>query len=135
MQIATKEFLNEIEAIAEKRKQEILNAPDALEIKGTKYYVSNDGDDKNDGLSEITPWRTLDRVNAAELKEGDGVLFNRGDLFRGKVYARAGVSYGAYGKGDKPKFYTWDYDLADPSLWELYDAEHHIWKLKNFRKE
>jgi len=129
MEKATKMLLNEIEALVEKRKQEILNAPDCLEIKGIVYYVSNSGCDENDGLSPEKPWATLKKVSEAELKEGDGVLFCRGDLFRGNVIAKDGVTYGAYGKGDKPKFYGWDKDLADPDLWTLYDAEHHIWKM------
>ena len=32
---------------------------------GTAYYVSNQGDDRNDGLSPETAWATLDRVNQA----------------------------------------------------------------------
>ena len=126
---ATKEYLNEIEAISEKLKQEILNAPDCLEIKGTTYYVSNDGCDDNDGLSAETPWKTLVKASEADLKEGDGVLFRRGDLFRGKVATKPGVSYGAYGVGEKPKLYGSDKNLADPALWTLWDADHHIWKL------
>lgn len=127
---ATKKFLNELEAICEKRKQEILSAPDALNVKGTTYYVSADGDDTNDGLSENTPWCSLEKASAAALNPGDGVRFRRGDLFRGNLKAKNGVSYGAYGAGDKPKFYSSKLVLADPALWELYDAERCIWKLK-----
>ena len=124
-----KVFLQEIDALAEKRRQEILNSADELVITGTKYYVSNNGDDANDGLTPETAWKTLDKVSSAELSEGDGVLFNRGDLFRGAVRTKAGVAYGAYGAGEKPKFYGWNRDLADPALWTLADAEHNIWKL------
>ncbi|MBR6766839.1 MAG: hypothetical protein IKM02_02695, partial [Clostridia bacterium] len=69
------------------------------------------------------------KVSSAVLQAGDGVLFRRGDLFRGAVHAQAGVSYGAYGTGAKPRLYGWDKDLADPSLWTLYDETHHIWKM------
>lgn len=61
---------------------------------------------------------------------GDGVKFKRGDLFRGYVATKSGVTYCAYGNGDKPKFYGWDKSLADESLWEIYDQKHNIWKLK-----
>ena len=57
------------------------------------------------------------------------MLFHRGDLFRGAVHAQEGVSYGAYGTGAKPRLYGWDKDLADPSLWTLYDEAHSIWKM------
>lgn len=128
MEKATKEFLKQNDALFEERKQAILQAEDHLKISGTAYYVSNEGLDTNDGKSPATAWKTLDRVSAAYLNPGDGVFFRRGDLFRGKVMAKEGVSYGAYGTGEKPKLYGSQCSLADPALWELYDAEHHIWR-------
>ena len=129
MNKATKDFLNEIDALAEARRTAILNAPDKITVKGKTYYVSAAGNDENDGLTPESAWRSLDKVTHAKLSAGDGVLFRRGDLFRGIVYAQAGVTYAAYGEGEKPRFYGWDRSLADPALWTLYDAEHHIWKL------
>lgn len=129
--IATKEILQQFEDLAARRAAEIRNAPDATSITGTTYYVSNAGNDQNDGRTPETPWATLGRVSEAELAPGDGVLFCRGDLFRGMVKTKPGVTYGAYGEGEKPRLYGWDYDLADPALWEEVDAAHHIWKMKN----
>ena len=126
-----KNIINEMDALAEKRRNEILNTPDTITVKGTKYYVANDGNDENDGLSPDTAWKTLQRVSDADLNAGDGVLFKRGDLFRGKVMTKSGVTYCAYGEGEKPKLYGWDYGLADEKLWELADKEHNIWKMKN----
>ena len=54
---ATKEILNSYNDLFERRKQEILNTKDSLKITGTAYYVSNSGDDNNDGKSENTPLR------------------------------------------------------------------------------
>ncbi len=119
-----------IEEKSEQLKTKILNAEDEIEIGGTTYYVSNRGDDSADGKTPETAWKTLKRVSEAELCEGDGVRFCRGDVFRGFVVTKRGVTYCAYGKGDKPKFYGWDKSLADESLWELFDKEHNIWKLK-----
>lgn len=123
-------YLIEMETLAEKRKNEIRNTSDSLNITGVKYYVSETGDDGNDGLTPERPWKSLDRVSAAELKRGDGVLFKRGDLFRGSVATKPGVSYGAYGTGDKPKLYGWKKDLADSDLWVCVDELNHIWKMK-----
>lgn len=128
--IATNEILQKYEALAEQRKAEIRNAPDATCIKGATYYVSNVGDDANDGRTPATAWATLGRISEAELAPGDGVLLCRGDLFRGMIKTKPGVTYGAYGKGEKPRLYGWDFDLADPKLWEETDAAHHIWKMK-----
>ena len=129
--IIEKSYLNDVEALIAKRRQEIRETTDELVITGTKYYVSNAGDDSNDGLSPETAWKTLAKVSETELKEGDAVLFNRGDLFRGAVKTYPGVTYGAYGVGEKPRLYGWDKDLADPALWTLVDAEHNIWKMSD----
>lgn len=126
---ATKEILEWLDALAEKRKQEILHTKDALRIDGSTYYVSNAGDDENDGKSPEAAWKTLKKVAEFPLSPGDGVLFRRGDLFRGTLHTQEGVSYGAYGEGEKPRFYAWDKNLSDPSLWTLFDADNHIWRL------
>ena len=123
-------ILIQTDKIAEKRKIEIKNAKDCLNVFRTTYYVSNSGDDSNDGKTENTPWKTLDKVSSSTLYPGDGVLFKRGDLFRGNVKTQPGVTYGAYGTGDKPKFYGWYEDLADANLWEEVDRKNHIYKYK-----
>ncbi len=128
MNYATKEILQKYDALFEEKKQAVLQAQDSITVTGTVYYVSNVGNDENDGRSPQTPWKTLSKVSNANLKRGDAVLFRRGDLFRGKVYAKSGVTYAAYGSGEKPKLYGSEFSLADPALWEEYDREHHIWK-------
>lgn len=129
MKRATKEFLSEMENISLKRKNEILNSADDIRITGTVYYVSNLGDDNNNGRTPETAWKTLEKVSKEKFNSGDGVFFRRGDLFRGSVVCQSDVTYAAYGEGIKPRFYGWDKSLADASLWELYDKEHNIWKL------
>lgn len=73
------------------------------------YYVSNSGNDNNSGLATSTPWKTIAKVNSfTGLVEGDKVLFNRGELFYGKlIISKSGISgspitIGAYGTGAKP---------------------------------
>ena len=117
---ATEDFLQQIEVLAAQRRDEIRSTPDNVRITGTTYFVSNDGCDENDGLTPQTSWKTLNKVSKAPLQKGDGVLFRRGDLFRGFVMACSGVTYGAYGEGEKPKFYGWSRSLDDPALWPLY---------------
>jgi hypothetical protein len=121
--------ISTLDAIADKRREEIRRSTDNLTVSGSTYYVSNSGNDAADGRSPASAWRTLERVNRAELSNGDGVLFCRGDIFRGRIDARAGVSYGAYGDGEKPRFYGWDKNLGDPELWIEVDTKRHIWKL------
>ena len=84
---------------------------------GTAYYVSNDGDDNNDGLSPETAWQTLKKVSEscgdgenAILQPGDAVFFRRGDIFRetrSQVKSALAImvdqiTFSAYGEGDKP---------------------------------
>jgi hypothetical protein len=131
MQKANKEFLQSIEELANKRKNEILNTKDEIVIKGTTYYVASNGNDNNDGLTPNTPWQTTQKVSSYPFKVGDGCCFRRGDVFRGFIKTKPGVTYFAYGTGDKPKLYGWDYNLADKSLWTLVDDKNNIYKLNN----
>ena len=100
MQIATKEFLRELDTLAAARRAEIRAAKDEVTFTGTAYYVSADGCDEADGLSPATAWQSLTRVSNAALQPGDAVRFRRGDLFRGTVLCKAGVTYCAYGEGE-----------------------------------
>ena len=75
---------------------------------GRTFYVSSStGHVKAAGTSEVTAWKGLDQVNAADLRPGDTVLFRRGDTWRGPLRPKNGspgkpVTYGAYGKGERP---------------------------------
>jgi hypothetical protein len=124
-------FLSEIAELSDSRKQAILTAKDNHFAKGTKYYVSADGCDANDGLSPKSAWKTLQKVSAmaSSLQPGDAVLFRRGDVFRGNVAVASGVTYAAYGSGEKPRIYGGSKNLSDPALWTEIDAENHIWQL------
>ena len=130
MKQATKEFLNEIDKLSYERISQIRSTADDITVSGKSYYVSADGNDENDGLTPETAWKSLKKVSEYPLEKGDAVRFRRGDIFRGQVVTHPYVTYCAYGEGEKPRIYAWDYDLADPSLWEIYDAEHNIWHLK-----
>lgn len=88
---------------------------------GTAYYVSNTGSDQNDGRSPETAWATLDRVNAASLKYGDAVFFERGGVWRNTtVETKEGVTYSAYGEGAKPRICASLENGGDPALWSLW---------------
>ncbi len=101
-----------------------------MEVKGNTYYVSTAGDDANEGTTPDKPWRSPEKASEAELTLGDAVLFKRGDIFRGTVKVRSGVTYGAYGNGTKPTFYGGERDYASPEMWELVYPDKNIWKCK-----
>ncbi len=112
-------------------RDKILNTGNTEEyytITGTKYYVSPAGDDQNDGKSPEKPLRTIEAVNTLLLQAGDAVLFERGSVFRQTQAVRTvdGVIYGAYGKGEKPKFLASPMNFAEAN-WQPSERKN-IWK-------
>lgn len=122
MNYITEQKLKEFEVMAELRKLQIRNTEDELCIKGTKYYVSNNGCDDNDGLTPETAWKTNAKVTNSDFKIGDAVLFERGGTYRGGILGKEGVTFGAYGEGEKPKIYASPCDAAKEGKWILTDA-------------
>lgn len=73
----------------------------------TWYVDSLDGDDAAAGTRPEAAVRSLERVNALDVRPGDRVLFRRGGLWRGTLRPKSGepgrpVTYAAYGVGPKP---------------------------------
>lgn len=114
-------------ATADAIKQAILTNTDELTCERTAYYVSNSGNDANDGLTPETAWATLNKVNTANLLRGDGVYFERGGTWRGQLWAQEGVVYSAYGEGAKPNIYASPENGADPNKWSLLEGTDNIW--------
>jgi hypothetical protein len=87
-----------------------INIDGALADSNT-YYVANNGNDSNNGLSPDSPWKTIGKVNSelngGVINSGDDIYFKRGDIFSGELNIRVGGSssnymiIGAYGIGDK----------------------------------
>ena len=79
-------------------------------VKATDYYISSSGNDNNNGLSNSSPWKTLNKVNTvfSFLKPGDRILFKRADLFYGTIKITTSglsgypITIGSYGTGGMP---------------------------------
>lgn len=138
---------------AEYRKNDILNS-DTMIVKsdefipgetytGTAYYFSSiNGDDHNDGLSPETPFKSIAMYNKIcdSLEYGDAVFFERGSLYRledvnewgeSHISAKGGVTYSAYGEGDKPVLTKAIENSAYEEAWDLYyegDSGEKIWR-------
>lgn len=75
-----------------------------LAIGPRTYYVSNAGNNANNGLTTSASWQTLAQVNGTTFASGDSVLFKRGDVFYGSLTnVASGVTFADYGSGAKPK--------------------------------
>lgn len=118
---------------AEALREEILNTDNTekyYKITGTKYYVSSlNGDDLNTGLSPEEALKSIDGLRSIELKYGDAVLFERGSVFRlySAFLTSEGVTYGSYGKGEKPKIYGSAVNLVDV-VWTP-SIKKNVWQI------
>ncbi|MBE6158717.1 MAG: hypothetical protein E7159_02710 [Firmicutes bacterium] len=127
--------VEDIEKLAVYKVSSIRSTPntDISKRTGNIYYVSSEGNDNNDGLSESTPFKTMDKINSlfAEKKiaSGSTVLFRDGDTFRGRiVVTNDDITLGSYGdisKG-KPKLYRSTHDGAKEGEW--VEVKPNIWK-------
>ncbi|MCX7747229.1 MAG: right-handed parallel beta-helix repeat-containing protein [Clostridia bacterium] len=76
---------------------------------GKIYYVSNSGNDNNNGLSPKSPLKTLSKASDLELNPGDAILLKCGDTWRESIFlADSGtrehpILLSSYGEGKKPK--------------------------------
>ncbi|MDX3536330.1 right-handed parallel beta-helix repeat-containing protein [Streptomyces sp. MB09-01] len=61
------------------------------------FYVSPEGDDERDGLSEATAWRTLARADQVPFRPGDRLRLKGGERFTG------GLTIGTGDAGSVPK--------------------------------
>lgn len=75
----------------------------------TVYYVDAvNGNDNNDGRSENSAWKTVNKVNSQTFEAGDQILFKRGDIFNGALAPKGSgasgnhIKLGAYGNGNLP---------------------------------
>lgn len=119
------------EAEANNKRNAILNTGNTeefYEIKGKKYYVSSNGNDRNDGLSPEKPLATLESLEKIQLMPGDAVLLERNSIFRinRMVYLNQGVTYGSYGTGKKPAIYASPKNFAKKGLWSATD-QPNVW--------
>ena len=74
-----------------------------------QYYVdSRFGCDDNDGLAPMTPWQSLEKINAATFLPGDEILLAADSVFEGQLHpkgdgtAEAPIRIRSYGGGRKP---------------------------------
>ena len=81
-----------------------------LRTGATNYYLSNAGNDQNNGTNAATPWRSLKRLTDAMpvMQPGDSIFLERGSIFAGELRIPISgtpehkIYFGAYGSGPKP---------------------------------
>lgn len=136
------------ERISDIKNSESAVTPEQITAAGGKcYYLSSiNGDDSNSGTSPDKPWKSLsklykviDIVYIPVVKEGDAVFFERGSVWYPEEYKNYqvyclhgfdGVTYGAYGEGDKPLFTcALDFTSADNTGRWTETEWKNVWEL------
>ena len=146
----TDDVAGKYDDIVDARTDSIINSTNDIDpatINGECYYISSvNGDDSNDGKSPETSWKSISKLYTTKfgetvsiLKSGDAVFFERGSVFYPSFEtnysgdtvldgAASGVTYSAYGKGDKPLF-TNALDVNGSMDWESTGFEN-VWRLE-----
>lgn len=71
------------------------------------YFSSSTGNDSNVG-SEVSPYKTISKLNSLALFAGDNIFFKKGDTFIGQIIVSYSgtngfpIVYDSYGTGDLP---------------------------------
>jgi hypothetical protein len=90
-------------------------------IGATRFYVSPTGDDKQDGRSRATAWRTAAKINSTKFDPGDSILFQRGGNWHEQLIASSDgtdgnpITYADYGNptASRPTFWGSDVITAN----------------------
>lgn len=131
---ASDEMTKALDAEFEARKNRILASKSewTLGDGGSIYYISNSGNDENDGLSEEHPLASFSKINEEGfLKHGDVVLMKRGDVWHERIVCMPYVTYSAYGDGAKPMI-CGSIDASKPSDWVQWGDHPYIYKYTGF---
>jgi len=101
----------------------------------TRFYVSNTGNDSNNGTSELTPWLTCNMVSFGHtFTEGDIISFKRGDVWKETLFVTKSGSAGNpivindYGTGAKPIITAVD-ELANWKTSASWSNVGNIWQI------
>lgn len=106
--------------------------------KSTIYFVSSlNGNDENDGLSESTAFKSLNKINEIDLIPGDKVFLLRGSVFENEFLHLKNcgdingdmIEITAYGQdGDLPKINTNGHGVWYQDYGCELDYSGHIYK-------
>ena len=90
------------------------------------YYISSsDGNDSNNGLSPLTPFKTLKKISDMVIKKGDKILLKCNDLWNETLtinneddFNNEHILVSSYGVGEMPTLSS--FKTTKNKEWELY---------------
>lgn len=99
-------------------------------LADTYYVDARNGNDRNDGLSQVSAWKTISKVNSSTLLPGDFVLFKRDEVWHEELIIKNDgtssnpITFGAYGTGEKPIITAADLVLN----WTKHPGYNNVWQ-------
>lgn len=102
------------------------------DVGGKVRYLASNGDDRNDGMTPATAWRTVSRLNSG-LPPGGTALLRCGDVFYGKIEVKGGVDsarrtvISSFGNGPKPVISGTKNLHDDPAVWKTNAERYNYW--------
>lgn len=99
---------------------------------GKVRYLAADGDDRNDGRTPATAWRTVQKLNS-DLPSGGTALLRCGDVFYGRIEVKGGIDsstrtvISSFGRGPKPVISGTKNLRNDPAIWRTKAARYNYW--------
>ncbi|MDN3583745.1 hypothetical protein [Mucilaginibacter flavus] len=112
-----------------------LNANNAWALNRTFYINATTGNDKNDGTSISTSWKTLEKINRTTFLPGDRILLKSGCAWIGQLMPKGSgnptnpIKIDKYGKGLKPKIDANGSVDNDGAVLRFYNQQY--WEINN----
>jgi len=119
-------LLDDIAEQTARLKAEILSSRYESDGERVAYYISPDGNDNADGRTPETAWRSVKALSVHTPEPDSEVLFERGGVYRGTFRTAVGVTYAAFGDGEKPRIYGSPYDGAKDGDWT--EVAPSVWR-------
>ena len=96
------------------------------------YYVSETGNDRDDGLSPAAPWKSLSKVSRTRFQPGDTIKFKAGETFQGQLRVSSSgdaddaLTYTRYGEGERPLLDAGNERRGAPVATILIEDQDHL---------
>lgn len=104
-----------------------------MDLSKTYYVSALKGDDRNEGCSDKTPFRTLSKINRLKLYPGDRVLLECGSIFENQFLRVRDsgcegrpIEIGCYGQGPLPAIYANGNGIWYQDYGTELDAKTHV---------
>jgi hypothetical protein len=100
---------------------------DSFVLNASVYYVSNDGSDNYSGLSDVSVWQSIAKVNGRTFTPGNYILFKCDDFWRETLTVPSSgdasnyITFSKYGTGNNPKVLG-----SNTTTWTLDSG--NVWK-------